>query len=326
MEAVVPSAPRPPKIAPRERLVSLIDDGCDTFERPTPLLPGPMPPATAAARDRAVLTRLDGASAGEAVVLSKEGFRIGRDRDAELLVDDEAVSRYHAEVRFEEGVGFTLVDLGSRNGTTVHGARVRQHLLADGDVIRIGPRQALRFSWVDARQEELLVHLFQSSTCDMLTGAFNRRHLDERFRAELAYATRHRTELGLIVFDLDHFKKVNDAHGHAAGDFILRHVAALVTPRLRNEDVFARYGGEEFVVLLRGIDLAGTARAAERLRGAIAGARPIFEGTMIPVSISAGCATLAECDSPSCETLFALADRRLYAAKRAGRNRVSQSG
>ena len=324
MEAVRPLV-SPPRRA-REPLVSISNEGPDLGDRPTPLLPCAPTATDLGPKDRAVLTRLEGASAGEALIVSKEGFQMGRGRDAGVVVDDDAVSRCHAAIKFEENVGYVLVDLASRNGTTVGGIPVTRHVLEDGDVIRMGQRNALRFSFIDEQHEGLLRHLYQSSTCDMLTGAFNRRHFDERFSAEVAYAVRHQTPLGLVVFDLDHFKKVNDTHGHAAGDAVLKHVAAIVTPRLRNEDVFARYGGEEFVVLLRGIDLAGTARAAERLRGATSGARPFFEGKLIPVSISAGCATLTECAAPTTEALFALADRRLYLAKGAGRNRVASAG
>lgn len=319
-------AVRPEEMPPRERLVSLVDEEPSGFDRPTPLMPPP-PDSRSMVRDRGTLVRMDGASAGEAIVVPREGSRVGRSRDAELQIDDDSVSRLHALIHHVPGTGFVVEDLGSRNGTTINGGRINgRRELSDGDVIQFGPRASLRFSLVDERQAEFLKHLYVSSTCDMLTGAFNRRHFDERFRVELSYATRHATELGLVIFDLDHFKQVNDTHGHLAGDAVLKHVAAIVTARLRVEDVFARYGGEEFVVLLRGVDLAGTARAAERLRGAIAGARPIHDGRMIPATISAGVTVLSEHAEATAEALLAKADRRLYAAKNAGRNRVVATG
>ena len=104
---------------------------------------------------------------------------------------------------------------------------------------------------------------------DALTRAHNRRYLVERLGSEIAYARRHVTHLALIMFDLDHFKRVNDTHGHLAGDEVLREVAALVSRLIRAEDVFARFGGEEFVVLVRGIEHDNATRFAERMRSAV---------------------------------------------------------
>ncbi len=143
---------------------------------------------------------------------------------------------------------------------------------------------------------------------------------------EVAFARRHSTSVSLVIFDLDHFKKVNDTYGHPAGDAVLVTVAERVQKALRTEDVFARYGGEEFVVILRGIDLEGAHKVGERLR-AIVDASPIpADSLSIPVTLSAGCAALTCCPEPSTVALIAIADRRLYAAKRAGRNRVVAEG
>ncbi len=156
----------------------------------------------------------------------------------------------------------------------------------------------------------------------MLTTAFNRRHFDERLHTEVAYALRHSSDVSVILFDIDFFKKVNDSHGHPAGDAVLRHVAKVAMNQLRAEDVFARYGGEEFAVLLRGIALAGCARAAERIRATVEVLPAAHERQAIPATLSGGCATLTECEPRSAAQLLALADERLYAAKESGRNRV----
>ena len=275
-------------------------------------------------RDRASLVRLDGPAAGQAIVLGEGPLRVGRGREADLRLVDDGVSRLHAIVH-SEGGGYVIVDAGSRNGTLVRGERVQRRVLVDGDVVQFGPRTTFRFSIMDAQQEELMRQLFESSVRDVLTGAYNRQYMSERIATEIAYAVRHRTNLSVILFDLDHFKRVNDTHGHPAGDAVLKYVAAVVSSRLRAEDVFARYGGEEFVVLLRGIDLAGAARAAERLRGAVAGGATTCDGTLIPITLSAGCASLGCAPVCSGDALLAVADRRLYGAKHAGRNRVVAS-
>lgn len=307
-----PGKPRPT----RDRLVSFTNEVGEGLDRPTPLLPIAADPGSAIA-DRAILVRLDGPMAGEPISVPKTGLRIGRSAVAGLVIDDDDVSRVHGTIHYEPEVGYTLWDLGSRNGTTIAGEPVTRHRLRDGDVIRFGPRSALRFALIDATEESLRRHLFQSSTCDLLTGAFNRRHFEDRLRTEIAFAARHNTDLSLLLFDLDHFKKVNDTLGHQAGDALLKEVASIVTARLRTEDIFARWGGEEFVVLLRNVDLPSAGRAAERLRFAVQ------EGTRATISV--GCAALGD-EAPTGEDLVAVADRRLYAAKRAGRNRVDISG
>jgi diguanylate cyclase (GGDEF)-like protein len=172
----------------------------------------------------------------------------------------------------------------------------------------------------------LLRQLYESSTRDALTGAHNRVHFDERLRTELAYAVRHGTALSLALFDIDHFKRVNDTHGHLAGDQVLRHVARIAARQLRAEDMFARYGGEEFAVILRGIDLSGCVRVAERLRSTIEVLPTGFEKRVIPVTISVGCAMFDDAPERRGESLVARADSRLYAAKRTGRNRVVSWG
>ncbi len=161
---------------------------------------------------------------------------------------------------------------------------------------------------------------------DALTGTYNREHFEERLKVEVAYARRHNTVVSLVMFDLDHFKKINDNYGHPAGDAALIYVSQRMQKGLRTEDVFARYGGEEFAVILRGIDLEGSRRVGERLRSTVAATPVEFDGKTFPVTMSVGCATLSDCPEPSTTALVAIADRRLYAAKHGGRNRVVAEG
>jgi diguanylate cyclase (GGDEF)-like protein len=169
---------------------------------------------------------------------------------------------------------------------------------------------------------EALLELEQTSITDGLTRIYNRRHLQTCFNLEFSRASRHRTALSLIMFDLDHFKKVNDTHGHPAGDAVLKEVAQRVKSLMRAEDIFGRYGGEEFSVLLPDTDLAGAVAAAERIR-LIIEADPIVSGNLlIPVSTSLGVSTLTE-KMRNAEELLQLADDSLYDSKHNGRNRVS---
>ena len=139
-------------------------------------------------------------------------------------------------------------------------------------------------------------------------------------------ARRHNTALALVMLDVDHFKKINDTHGHPAGDYVLVRLSQIVQAILRAEDMFARYGGEEFAVLCRGSSLAQVAILAERIRGTIEESVFEFDGETIPVTCSLGVTSLQERPAASVLEFVGNADEALYAAKHAGRNRVVTSG
>lgn len=272
--------------------------------------------------NRPVLLRMDGVQAGEVVSLAVLPCFIGRHPSCQIVIDDAGVSRRHARI-FLQGDEFWLEDLGSRNGTFIEGRRLERKRLSDGVLIQVGLHASFRFTVVSARQEKLLRELYESSTRDSLTGLYNRRHFDDRIKAELAYAKRHQLDVGFIMIDIDFFKRVNDTYGHAAGDAILKSVAATLARQLRTEDVIARVGGEEFGVLLRGIGCEGARRLAERLRTSIESLPISADGVPVAVTISAGCSALSETQDASPGSLLRIADERLYNAKRAGRNRVA---
>jgi diguanylate cyclase (GGDEF)-like protein len=277
--------------------------------------------ATPAGPSRATLTLVSGPNAGAIYPLLLDENVIGRTRDCSIRIEDPGISRRHARIVRRGPESYWLEDLGSRNGTFVRGNRVTHQQLGEGDRLAIGPSVEFRFGFTDEAEEGLLRRLYESSVLDALTGAYNRKHFAERLAAELAYAKRHKAPLSMMLFDLDHFKRVNDSLGHLGGDHVLRTVAALVKRTLRAEDVFARYGGEEFAVIARGADVDQAWLFAERLRAMVEHAKIEFNGTPIPVTVSIGVASLACCQEPSADGLIAKADERLYAAKRGGRNR-----
>jgi diguanylate cyclase (GGDEF)-like protein len=242
-----------------------------------------------------------------------------------VRLDDSGASRAHARIIPADGGVYVLEDMGSLNGTFVEGRRVTRLELRSGERINIGPNIVVTFAILDAQAERLAHQLYESSVRDPLTRAFNRRYLVERLASEIAYAVRHKTPLGLILFDLDHFKRVNDTYGHLAGDEVLREVSALVQRLIRAEDVFARFGGEEFVVLVRGIEHANVGQFAERIRTAVERLEVAASPHVVRVTISAGYASLAEASGVAApaEGLLRLADERLYKCKETGRNRVS---
>lgn len=283
------------------------------------------PPTVPSVVDRAVLLRMDGIQAGQIVGLEQWPFTVGRHPSNSLRVDEDSISRFHARI-VRNGDEYTVEDMGSRNGTFIGGKRVTRAKLDHDSWLQFGPRVSFRFSMTDVREERLLRKLYESSTRDALTGAYNRLHFEERLRAEVAYAIRHRTQASLVLIDLDHFKRVNDTYGHPAGDAVLKRACEACSRALRTEDVFARYGGEEFAVVLRGIDIKGAQRLGDRLRHAVSNEVVEHEGQRIQITLSAGGASMACCSAPSAEELIAISDRRLYAAKQAGRNRIIVEG
>ncbi|HEV7328573.1 MAG TPA: sensor domain-containing diguanylate cyclase [Bosea sp. (in: a-proteobacteria)] len=171
---------------------------------------------------------------------------------------------------------------------------------------------------------ELELRLLAST--DGLTGALARRAFREEAARALALAQRHRHEVSCIAFDLDHFKSINDTHGHAAGDAVLAGSAATCRDLLRQSDVFGRVGGEEFAVLLPHTGRQAALGVAEKLREGIAAQR--FDGADGPFAVSASFGIAAAAPSGDIDALLRAADEALYAAKATGRNRcvVNQSG
>jgi diguanylate cyclase (GGDEF)-like protein len=156
---------------------------------------------------------------------------------------------------------------------------------------------------------------------DALTGVANRRHLYERAQAEIATMRRKRGQLAVIMFDIDHFKAVNDTYGHGTGDVVLRTIAHVAKGWLRPADLIARFGGEEFALLLPGAGLPEAVAIAERIRSSIAATAIVAGDLSVQVTSSFGVATF----DPETETLdpvLSRADAALYAAKEAGRDRV----
>ncbi len=287
---------------------------------PTAFKVQPVPRATP--ERRATLVLLTGLEAGKCFVLERAETIVGRDRAAEVRIDDGGTSRRHCRI-LREGDRYVLEDLDSRNGTYINGERVPRLELRPGDRIAVSPNVVLRFAIVDDAEEKLARQLFEASTRDALTGAFNRRYLNERIAAEMAFAHRHEGQLGLLLFDIDHFKTVNDTHGHLAGDAVLRAIVQRVLGLIRAEDVLARWGGEEFLVMVRGVQKRGVIALAERIRGAVARMELPHNDRILRFTVSVGVATLDDCDAGATgDLLLAVADDRMYQAKLGGRNRV----
>jgi len=274
-------------------------------------------------RDRAYLVVLAGASVGEMYKIEGDKTVIGRGQKAQIRLLDDGISREHAQLVILND-RIVLQDLGSTNGTYCNGLKVEANKeLVDGDKILVGSTTILKFTYHDNLDEIFQKQMYESALRDGLTKAFNKKYFTDRLESEFTFAIRHVAPLTLVLFDIDHFKKVNDTHGHQAGDYVLSEISTLLTGALRAEDVFARYGGEEFAVICRGSDVTQGHIVAERMRKAVEANKFVFEGTHIPITISVGVAGLPDANVKDAAELVSLCDQSLYKSKHGGRNRVT---
>lgn len=186
-------------------------------------------------------------------------------------------------------------------------------------------RQGMAGEQATGALRELNADLERMAMVDPLTGVANRRYFYQRAAIEIDAAHRRRSRLACLMLDIDFFKAVNDGHGHAAGDQVLKRVADIVSAGIRPYDLLGRLGGEEFAVLLPDADLATAGMIAERLRNAIFASPAQIDGVVLPVTVSIGVSLLAPEDA-AIDPLLDRADRALYEAKNAGRNKVVGPG
>ena len=185
--------------------------------------------------------------------------------------------------------------------------------------LRVGRRiLTLQQDLIDARDE-----LRYQATHDVLTGIWNRGAVLDLLHRELQRAARAKTATSVLMLDLDHFKKINDTHGHMTGDVVLREVANRIAQSVRSYDLVGRYGGEEFLVVLPACDKAEVERSANRIRLAISSAPILTASSEIPVTASIGASVIAGDAATSEKDALLAADKALYEAKNGGRNRVS---
>jgi len=181
-------------------------------------------------------------------------------------------------------------------------------------------KSLLRIKMLQDQLREANANLAEMSVTDGLTGIYNHRHFIERLEGETARAMRHQRPLAVIMLDVDHFKQVNDQHGHLFGDYVLVKLGKLMTTIARAGDLVARYGGEEFVVLVTETD--GAAMLAERIRQGVERAEFENDGHRADIRLSAGVCQALPGTVENGNELLRIADEALYEAKQSGRNRV----
>jgi two-component system cell cycle response regulator len=263
---------------------------------------------------------LKGHLLGKLCTLEKGKTIIGRSAQAGIPLKDSGVSREHLEIEVD-GEKATIRDLGSTNGTFVNNKRISRYTLRDGDKIQISSSTVFKFIVSDESEKVFHDELYRMGVMDPVTNIYNKRYFTERLKQEFSLAKRNKTELSLLMIDLDFFKKINDIYGHLAGDFVLGKISEIFSTMTRDEDIVARYGGEEFVAILPGSGEEGAVICAERIREKIAQTSFMFEGTKINITVSIGVATLDENSLfGSYEDFIEVADNCLYRSKKSGRN------
>lgn len=263
-------------------------------------------------------------SIGKQWSLEGDNLVIGRSPSSPIYVDDRSISKSHAKI-IVQGDGAHIMDLESTNKTIVNNKPVSPLTtasLTNNDQIKVGN---VIFKFLEKGNIEAISNkkTFDRTQIDAMTGAYNKGAL-------LAYAPEaiKRSDLvgmpiSVIIFDIDHFKKVNDTYGHAAGDYVIKTLASLIKDKLtRGEDFFARFGGEEFVLALSGAPLHVAAEVAERIRANVEVQKFEFENIKMPITISLGVAS-RDAGGDNWDLLFEKADQALYKSKKRGRNQVS---
>lgn len=267
------------------------------------------------------LVQIHGPELGKKYVLQDAQLSIGRDEANDIVVDLDNVSRRHARLLQRAGKIF-VEDLGSTNGTYLNDREVQEETaLRSGDLVKVG---GSIFKFLNGDNVEMLYHetIYTLTIVDGLTGVNNKRYFLEYLEREMGRCHRYDRALSLLLFDIDHFKKINDVHGHLAGDHVLRELAQDVKRLVRKEQCFARYGGEEFAIVMPEDGPEKARRFADKVRRLIEEKLFRFEDKEIPVTISIGVADMSG-DMTEPLHFIKIADANLYRAKKAGRNRVA---
>jgi two-component system, cell cycle response regulator len=271
------------------------------------------------------LIRYVGHPIGELIPLPSQGLVFGRTSEADIRLPEPEVSRRHSRIGFvqdeqSESTHIELQDLGSTNGTYVNGHKIMQAQgsipLHHGDVIRVGGH-AFKLKRLDEMERHYHHAVLTQTTVDPLTGVSNRATVLHQLEKHFELSRRHRRPLAVILCDLDHFKQINDTHGHGMGDKVLQAFGSHLMTRLRGSDYVGRIGGEEFLMVLPDTKGREALPVAEDLRIAI----EQEWSDSLRASCSFGIAEFRMGDTDP-GALLARADVSLYRAKAAGRNRV----
>jgi len=261
-----------------------------------------------------------GDNVGKIYPLDKKTITIGRSDEFDIQLPDSSCSREQAIIEFNDNNKPVLKDMDSTNGTFVNGSKITEINIEDGDKIMFGVSSVFKFAIQDSLEAEFQMNLYESSINDHLTGAFNKKYFLDTLNKEFSYSLRHQSSLGLLMLDIDFFKKINDTYGHIVGDIVLKEVVKRIENNLRNEDILCRYGGDEFAVIFRDFKSGFVKITAERIRLFFDGKSINCKDHKVNISVSIGTATLDSENIATPEDMIEIADANLYQAKHSGGN------
>lgn len=274
-----------------------------------------------AAERPAALLVVGGTLNGTLFDLTLNETTIGRSADNTISLDFQGISRNHFKL-LQAPDGFILEDLASKNGTFLNNKKIEANtMLRKGDIIKIG---SIALKYLPKGDPERLTYdkLNHEANTDRHTGCYNKAYFNKAISEYVKKSRITGDPLSLLLFDIDHFKSLNDNFGHDAGDYVLQALANLVRAAgVRENDIFARYGGEEFVILLPKTNLKNAYEIAERIRKLIEQNKFIYENKSLPVTASIGVADYRQGVLTGTD-LFKRADNAVYKAKGGGRNQV----
>ena len=253
---------------------------------------------------------------------------IGRSPQADITIDDDRISRVHCAIKWSDGT-LTVEDKESRNGTYVDSHKISHSVLPPGASLQLG-HSVMKIEYkneAELQYEQSLIH--QVST-DALTGIFNRQHFTNIALKEIVYARRHKQTVGIIIIDIDNFKRVNDTYGCTIGDLVLVQLADLIREKKRAEDLLGRYGGKKFIILPRGeVNKKNIHRQCERIRRAVERFKFCYADACVQITVSIGF-HLDRPDNSEVESqiddLIDKAEQALYRAKEEGKNQTFAVG
>jgi diguanylate cyclase (GGDEF)-like protein len=275
--------------------------------------------------DPTYLVVIGGGIPGAMLRLAPGGSRLGRSADNTIQLPDPSISRYHAFLGADDEGQVRLTDLGSTNGTFLNGRRLPENTpvrVQDGDRLQFGATVVVKFIRPDPCEEKFQREMFERTVRDPLTGLYNRAFFLAQAGPLADRGSLRGLGMAVLILDIDHFKRVNDVHGHPVGDQVLREVAGVLRQATRADDLVARYGGEEFVAALPVAAPDQATERAERIRSTLASRRILADGIPLRITASLGLAFARPGHPRSIAAMIATADKGLYQAKNAGRDRT----
>lgn len=250
--------------------------------------------------------------------LNSDEMLISNRKEARIPLPSRPEENYSVLIYRTKGI-WSFENRGQPGSVLLNGYINEERELKDGDLLQIGGT-VFHFLEGIGIQSNIYAQMIHLTRVDLLTGAYNKAHFGVSLEDWINLSKRHTQSLALIVFDIDHFKKVNDTYGHLVGDAVLKQVAERVLHRVRKGDVFCRNGGEEFALILPETRKDSAVQFAEELRHEIAKEPFLCQDISLSVTISLG---VAEYQKGMTKVDFeGAADRAMYAAKHTGRNRV----